>query len=886
MISSDAYAPWKSCDPDLKDDEFVSHPSEVCEPVNLAGTEGPLLEYTLSSKPTGLSTLQTETIRAIMSSLAQRSAFLLGDATGVGKGRTLAGLTVEYTLTTEGRVLWVSANSRLEAESTRELTTVGASIDAVAFGTYSALLNPARASALIGWLQQGGGAPLVILDECHLLRNTGSIALGAIETMLAAFPEPSVVYSSATPCSQARHLHYLGRIGLFGTPESPFASYSTLRAELCAHGSAYMELLAMDMKARGAYVARQLSFHDIEVKNHVCSLDTNGRRVYDRCVAAVRNVGRTGSQQQRFFQKLITALKVSAAIQIAESEVAAGHSVVISLINTGEAAARRRTRTTSCLPGFEDADDILEHLSDIDVPPNPMDALVSHFGTDRVVELSGRRMRPVRQADGSFTTSPVPNLAMEADDFVSGRKHVAIVTRAGGTGISLHDKRDGRRRVHMILELPWSPEELLQQMGRTHRSDSIRAPRYILLTTDVPSELRFASSIVQKLQTFGALVKGDRTSCNLGFARVPQWSPSDKRSIGLCVAASTLQTGPLPVCNSRRAAQLVCGVALKSNEAAAKSSVIQALQLCDDAHSAEVLAGALRLYPQDLTILVESWSTTRHRLFPHPFQKQVVTLLLCAAAWETRQTLGMLPKDILGIIIEHLAGAVDKRRIATASSALREVGVKNVATTPTHQLLNHLLCIPLDLQDAFFALADMVSSSPKSTVSQKEKASAGLVQRYAAYRAGPCICADVDTVTHCSFAGGATGVTVTVRFTTQPPPAPPPDAQFFRHTKGSGSAWMRDTTVVFDDGRSVCVDDASVLREREFVPSTRREWEGAVYHKQAMATRRIKRQPRHFQLVTRQLLASWSSSQKRVLRLDPSPQFPHGLVGLLMSISS
>lgn len=884
MISSDAYALWKSCDPDLEDAEFVPHPSEVCEPVNLAGTEAPLLDYMLSSKPTGLSTLQTETIRGIMCSLARRGAFLLGDATGVGKGRTLAGLTMEHTLTVEGRVLWVSANSRLEADSRRELATVGADIDSVAFGTYSALFDPVKASTFIAWLQEGAGPPLVILDECHLLRNSGSIASGALETLLAALREPRVVYSSATPCSQARHLHYLGRIGLFGTHESPFPSYSTLRAELCAHGSAYMELLAMDMKARGAYVARQLSFHDIEVKNHICSLDLNGRRVYDRCVIAVRDVGRTGSQQQRFFQKLITALKVPAAIQIVESEVAKGHSVVISLINTGEAAARRRTETTAThLPGFEDSDDILAQLSDIEIPPNPIDALTSHFGTDRVVELSGRRFRPVRQTDGRFTMSAVPNLAMEADDFVSGRKQIAIVTRAGGTGISLHDKRDGRRRVHIILELPWSPEELLQQMGRTHRSDSIRAPRYILLTTDVPSELRFASSIVQKLQTFGALVKGDRTSCTLGFLSVPHWSPSDKRSIGLCVAASALKTtDPLPVCNSRRTAQLICGVAVRCNEVAAKNRVIQALQLCDDAHSAEVLAAALRLYPHDLSMLVERWSMTRHRLFPRPFQEQVKTLLLCATAWETRQTIGMLPKDLLCMIIEHLAGGVDRRRVAAVSNALREVGVNNVATTPTHQVLNQLLCTPLDIQDAFFALADMIST-PKSAVS--EKGSGGLL-RYAAHRAGPCISAHVDTVTHCNFGGGATGVTVRVRFMTHPPPEPPPDARFFRHAKGSGSAWMRDSTVVFDDGRSVNVEDEMVLHDREFVPSTRREWEGAVLHRRAMATRRMKRQPRHFHLVTRQLLASWSRSEKRVLRLDPSPQFPHGLVGLLMSISS
>ena len=106
----------------------------------------------------------------------------------------------------------------------------------------------------------------------------------------------------------------------------------------------------------------------------------------------------------------------------------------------------------------------------------------------------------------------------------------------------------------MILELPWSAEELLQQMGRTHRSDSAQAPKYILVTTNVPSELRFASSIVHKLQTFGALVKGDRTSCNFAFVRVPNWTIHDKRSISLCRRCRTdPRRDQLPLCNRRQA---------------------------------------------------------------------------------------------------------------------------------------------------------------------------------------------------------------------------------------------------------------------------------------------------------------------------------------------
>lgn len=54
--------------------------------------------------------------------------------------------------------------------------------------------------------------------------------------------------------------------------------------------------------------------------------------------------------------------------------------------------------------------------------------------------------------------------------FQRGAKHVAIITDAASTGISLHseklrEKESGRMRVHVTLEMPWSPEKVLQQLG-------------------------------------------------------------------------------------------------------------------------------------------------------------------------------------------------------------------------------------------------------------------------------------------------------------------------------------------------------------------------------------------------------------------------------------
>ena len=875
MLSRDAFTPWVSSDPLLADTDMLPHPTEVCEPVNLAAAEQPPLRTKLVSNPAGLSTMQLETVRRVMQSFEQRGAFLLGDATGVGKSRTIAGVILESAARDDTlKVAWVSASTRLESEARSEMEIVGTNADRLLFESYSGLQVSGRETRLREWLQ--GGAALLVLDECHLLRNEKSIAAQVTEDLLRQLPKSTVLYSSATACSHVRHMSYLGRLGLFGTNESPFPTFDALACAVRRHGPPLMELLAIDMRSRGAYVARQLSFASLEVVHHRFNLKHAQRLVYDQCAARFRDTPRHGSKQQSFFQRLITGFKVDEVIRLTEGEVAKGNSVVVSLVNTGEAASRRvRALSEEACTTPLRIDEEAEDLHDIPLPINPLDALVQHFG-DRMVELSGRTQRLVPR-NGRMQMEANPPLREQVSLFTSGARHVAVLSRAGGTGISLHDAKDGRRRVHIILEIPWSAEDLLQQMGRTHRSDSQRPPKYILVSTDVSAEARFAFSIVQKLQSFGALVKADRNSCTFSFLHVPRWSAADKRSISLYFAMAAAIDGndAIPAI-SRQQALSACSITKRAGDATIKTRVTHMLRRHRELGDvkASIVASGLRLYPNDTTMLVERWNIGNHRLFPYAFKEQVMSLLLCSRAFATSRTLGILSKDVLFYIIEWLACPITLDRAKVAAETLRASGLEDLPAMTMDHILNRVLGVEMAIQDDVFRVADAL-------VHPERKARSADLLQYATERAGSCVSASIKDIALRRF-DAIDGIRVEVVYDVHKAREAPSAAHFLRHASGNRLAWFHAGRLVFNDGAEMRLDDETQMRARDFYPSNRAEWNQAVERVHIAARHRVRRLPTCFDLATRDALQLWETSSKRILRVPPTDHFPQGVIGLLV----
>ncbi|CAN0040488.1 unnamed protein product, partial [Ectocarpus fasciculatus] len=172
----------------------------------------------------------------------------------------------------------------------------------------------------------------------------------------------------------------------------------------------------------------------------------------------------------------------------------------------------------------------LDRLHYMVLPQPPLDQLVNRLGgPNAVAEMTGRQDRMVKADDGKvyLEKRDANNTAgideqnnFERAEFNEGRKLVAIISDAASAGVSLHANRtrpeNPRRRLHITMELPWSADKAIQQLGRTHRANQFQPPIYQLIVSEVCGETRFSAAVAKRLESLGALTQGDRRASHAG----------------------------------------------------------------------------------------------------------------------------------------------------------------------------------------------------------------------------------------------------------------------------------------------------------------------------------------------------------------------------------
>uniref|UniRef100_A0A9J8A8W4 Protein strawberry notch homolog 2 n=1 Tax=Cyprinus carpio carpio TaxID=630221 RepID=A0A9J8A8W4_CYPCA len=373
----------------------ISHPDRVVETNTLSSVPPPDITYTLSIPETTinsgqLSALQLEAIiytcqqHEVILQNNQRAGFLIGDGAGVGKGRTVAGIILENYLKGRKKALWFSVSNDLKYDAERDLQDIGApniqvhalnkikygdtaTSEGVLFATYSALIGESQAGGqlrtrlkqILDWCEPGFDG-VIIFDECHKAKNATSTKMGkAVLDLQNKLPSARVVYASATGASEPKNMIYMSRLGIWGEG-TPFRTFDDFLHAIEKRGVGAMEIVAMDMKVSGMYIARQLSFSGVSFRIEEISLDEDFKLVYNKaaklwaealvefmeaadelCMSSTKSLwGQFWSSHQRFFKYLCIAAKVRCLVELAKKELEAGKCVVIGLQSTGEARTR------------------------------------------------------------------------------------------------------------------------------------------------------------------------------------------------------------------------------------------------------------------------------------------------------------------------------------------------------------------------------------------------------------------------------------------------------------------------------------------------------------------------------------------------------------------
>lgn len=210
----------------------------------------------------------------------------------------------------KGRHLWISVSRELVQDAKRDLSDIGCHVavhdgaevldqmssgsgkkgkglgaggslaKGVLFITYSLLVSGKRVEDIVGWLSGAASAPrgtdvsilernysgVIVFDEAHKAKNLESDTRTAklVLALQDRLPNARVLYCSATGVSDIKHMVYASRLGLWGSANPLYPTFESFQSALAKRGVGAMEMLALEMKRKGIFLARTLSWDGAE----------------------------------------------------------------------------------------------------------------------------------------------------------------------------------------------------------------------------------------------------------------------------------------------------------------------------------------------------------------------------------------------------------------------------------------------------------------------------------------------------------------------------------------------------------------------------------------------------------------------------------------------
>ncbi|HEY1258287.1 MAG TPA: strawberry notch family protein, partial [Stellaceae bacterium] len=302
---------------------------------------------------------------------------------------------------------------------------------------------------------------------------------------------------------------------------------------------------------------------------------SDGRTYNRNAKAAARSAFE--SNKQRFFNHLLTAMKCPTLIAAIARDLEEGHACVLQVVSTNEALLDRRLAEIPASewgdlaiditpreyvldylrhsfptqlfelysdeegnlhsrPAYDESgnpvisreaverrDRMIEHLAALPPVQGALDQILHRFGTELVAEVTGRSRRVVRRGDRlCIENRPASANFAETAAFMDDDKRILVFSDAGGTGRSYHadlNCRNQRRRIHYLLEPGWKADAAIQGLGRSNRTNQKQPPVFRPVATDVKGEKRFLSTIARRLDTLGAITRGQRQTGGQGLFR-------------------------------------------------------------------------------------------------------------------------------------------------------------------------------------------------------------------------------------------------------------------------------------------------------------------------------------------------------------------------------